>query len=172
MTKKTSNDEKFIMNFFQKGNNNKQIVNVQNFTQNFSESDYMPEEDSRFYDNEMPEELAEIEKELDKSKKRLISEKIGKKLKAKGYSAKQVGAFTFYIKTRAEYIKVLRQTLEFTQYLAESAAKDHKDYDQEFLQFASMTVLYLSDYLATIEAEEQEQKSEEPNNGDNDNAES
>ena len=47
MTKNT-NDEKFVMNFFQKGNNNKQIVNVQNFTQNFSESDYMPEEDSRF----------------------------------------------------------------------------------------------------------------------------
>lgn len=164
MTKK-SNDEKFIMNFFQKGNNNKQIVNVQNLTQNFTESEYIPEDED-------PEELTEIEKELDKSKKRLISEKIGKKLKAKGYSAKQVGAFTFYIKTRAEYIKVLRQTLEFTQYLAESAAKDHKDYDQEFLQFASMTVLYLSDYLATIEAEEQEQESEEPNNGDNDNAES
>lgn len=164
MTKK-SNDEKFIMNFFQKGNNNKQIVNVQNLTQNFTESEYIPEDED-------PEELTEIEKELDKSKKRLISEKIGKKLKAKGYSAKQVGAFTFYIKTRAEYIEVLRQTLEFTQYLAESAAKDHKDYDQEFLQFASMTVLYLSDYLATIEAEEQEQESEEPNNGDNDNAES
>ena len=28
MPKKTSNDEKFVMNFFQKGNNNKQIVNV------------------------------------------------------------------------------------------------------------------------------------------------
>ena len=28
MTKKTSNDEKFVMNFFPKGNNNKQIVNV------------------------------------------------------------------------------------------------------------------------------------------------
>ena len=27
MTKK-DNDEKFVMNFFQKGNNNKQIVNV------------------------------------------------------------------------------------------------------------------------------------------------
>ena len=51
MTNK-SNDEKFVMNFFQKGNNNKQIVNVQNVTQNFSESDYIPEEDNRFYDDE------------------------------------------------------------------------------------------------------------------------
>lgn len=153
MTKKTSNDEKFIMNFFQKGNNNKQIVNVQNFTQNFSESDYMPEEDSRFYDNEMPEELAEIEKELDKSKKRFISEKIGKKLKAKGYSAKQVGGFTFYIKTRAEYTAALRQTLAHAENIAESVARDRKG-DSDFLQFLSMTVLYLSDLLEKVEAED------------------
>ena len=57
MTKKT-NDEKFVMNFFQKGNNNKQIVNVQNITQNFSESDYIPEEDNRFYDDEVPETVS------------------------------------------------------------------------------------------------------------------
>lgn len=123
MTKK-SNDEKFVMNFFQKGNNNKQIVNVQNVTQNFSESDYMPEEDGRFCDDEMPEELSEIEKELDKDKKRLISEKIGKKLMEKGYSSKTVGAFTFYIKTREEYTAALRQTLAFAENMAESAVRD------------------------------------------------
>lgn len=151
MTKK-SNDEKFVMNFFQKGNNNKQIVNVQNFTQNFSESDYMPEEDSRFYDNEVPEELTEIEKELDKDKKRLISEKIGKKLTEKGYSSKKVGAFTFYIKTREEYTAALRQTLAFAEDMAEAAVRNRDDDD--FLQFLSMTVLYLSDLLEKVEAED------------------
>ena len=151
MTKK-DNDEKFVMNFFQKGNNNKQIVNVQNVTQNFSESDYIPEEDGRFCNDEMPEELAEIEKELDKDKKRFISEKIGKKLTEKGYSSKKVGPFTFYIKTREEYTAALRQTLEFAENMAESAARDRKDDD--FLQFMSMTVLYLSDLLEKVEAED------------------
>lgn len=151
MTKK-SNDEKFVMNFFQKGNNNKQIVNVQNFTQNFSESDYIPEEDNRFYDNEVPEELTEIEKELDKDKKRLISEKIGKKLAEKGYSSKKVGPFTFYIKTREEYTAALRQTLAFAENKAESAVRNRDDGD--FLQFLSMTVLYLSDLLEKVEAED------------------
>lgn len=152
MTKKTSNDEKFVMNFFQKGNNNKQIVSVQNVTQNFSESDYIPEEDGRFCNDEMPEELTEIEKELDKDKKRLISEKIGKKLTEKGYSSKKVGPFTFYIKTREEYTAALRQTLEFAENMAESAARDRKDDD--FLQFMSMTVLYLSDLLEKVESED------------------
>ena len=151
MTKK-DNDEKFVMNFFQKGNNNKQIVNVQNVTQNFSESDYIPEEDGRFCNDEMPEELTEIEKELDKDKKRLISEKIGKKLTEKGYSSKKVGPFTFYIKTREEYTAALRQTLEFAENMAESAARDRKDDD--FLQFMSMTVLYLSDLLEKVESED------------------
>ena len=158
MTKK-DNDEKFVMNFFQKGNNNKQIVNVQNVTQNFGESDYMPEEDDRFCNDEMPEELSEIEKELDKDKKRLISEKIGKKLTEKGYSSKKVGAFTFYIKTREEYVAALRQTLAFAENMAESAARDRKDDD--FLQFMSMTVLYLSDLLEKVEAED---KKENENN--------
>ena len=153
MTKKTSNDEKFVMNFFQKGNNNKQIVNVQNVTQNFSESDYIPEEDNRFYNDEVPEELTEIEKELDKDKKRLISEKIGKKLTEKGYSSKKVGPFTFYIKTREEYTEALRQTLAFAKDMAESAARDRMG-DSDFLQFMSMTVLYLSDLLEKVEAED------------------
>lgn len=152
MTKKTSNDEKFVMNFFQKGNNNKQIVNVQNFTQNFSESDYIPEEDGRFCNDEVPEELTEIEKELDKDKKRLISEKIGKKLTEKGYSSKKVGPFTFYIKTREEYTAALRQTLAFAENMAESAVRNRDDGD--FLQFLSMTVLYLSDLLEKVEAED------------------
>lgn len=152
MTQKTSNDEKFVMNFFQKGNNNKQIVNVQNVTQNFSESDYIPEEDGRFCNDEMPEELTEIEKELDKDKKRLISEKIGKKLTEKGYSSKKVGPFTFYIKTREEYTAALRQTLAFAENKAESAVRNRDDGD--FLQFLSMTVLYLSDLLEKVEAED------------------
>ena len=152
MSKKTSNDEKFVMNFFQKGNNNKQIVNVQNVTQNFSESDYIPEEDGRFCNDEMPEELTEIEKELDKDKKRLISEKIGKKLTEKGYSSKKVGRFTFYIKTREEYTAALRQTLAFAENKAESAVRNRDDGD--FLQFLSMTVLYLSDLLEKVEAED------------------
>ena len=155
MTKK-SNDEKFVMNFFQKGNNNKQIVNVQNVTQNFSESDYIPEEDGRFCNDEMPEELTEIEKELDKDKKRLISEKIGKKLTKKGYSSKKVGPFTFYIKTREEYTAALRQTLEFAENMAESAVRNRDDGD--FLQFLSMTVLYLSDLLEKVEAEDEKDK--------------
>ena len=155
MTKK-SNDEKFVMNFFQKGNNNKQIVNVQNVTQNFSESDYIPEEDGRFCNDEMPEELTEIEKELDKDKKRLISEKIGKKLAEKGYSSKKVGPFTFYIKTREEYTAALRQTLEFAENMAESAVRNRDDGD--FLQFLSMTVLYLSDLLEKVEAEDKKDK--------------
>lgn len=153
MTKKTSNDEKFVMNFFQKGNNNKQIMNVQNVTQNFSESDYIPEEDGRFCNDEMPEELTEIEKELDKDKKRLISEKIGKKLTEKGYGLKKVGPFTFYIKTREEYTEALRQTLAFAENMAESAARDRIG-DSDFLQFMSMTVLYLSDLLEKVEAED------------------
>ena len=156
MSKKTSNDEKFVMNFFQKGNNNKQIVNVQNFTQNFSESDYIPEEDNRFCNDEMPEELTEIEKELDKDKKRLISEKIGKKLTEKGYSSKKVGPFTFYIKTREEYTAALRQTLAFAENMAESAVRNRDDGD--FLQFLSMTVLYLSDLLEKVEAEDEKDK--------------
>ena len=156
MTKKTSNDEKFVMNFFQKGNNNKQIVNVQNVTQNFSESDYIPEEDGRFYDDEVPEELTEIEKELDKDKKRLISEKIGKKLTEKGYSSKKVGPFTFYIKTREEYTAALRQTLAFAENMAESAVRNRDNGD--FLQFLSMTVLYLSDLLEKVEAEDEKDK--------------
>ena len=100
----------------------------------------------------MPEELTEIEKELDKDKKRLISEKIGKKLTEKGYSSKKVGPFTFYIKTREEYTAALRQTLEFAENMAESAARDRKDDD--FLQFMSMTVLYLSDLLEKVESED------------------
>lgn len=153
MTKKTSNDEKFVMNFFQKGNNNKQIVNVQNFTQNFSESDYIPEEDSRFCNDEMPEELTEIEKELDKDKKRLISEKIGKKLTEKGYSSKKVGPFTFYIKTREEYTEALRQTLAFAENMAEASVRNRNE-NTELMQFFSMTILYLSDLLEKVEAED------------------
>ena len=149
MTKKT-NDEKFVMNFFQKGNNNKQIVNVQNVTQNFSESDYIPEEDN---DNEVPEELIEIEKELDKDKKRLISEKIGKKLTEKGYSSKKVGPFTFYIKTREEYTAALRQTLEFAENMAEASVRNRNE-NTELMQFFSMTILYLSDLLEKVEAED------------------
>lgn len=156
MTKK-DNDEKFVMNFFQKGNNNKQIVNVQNVTQNFSESDYIPEEDDRFCNDEMPEELTEIEKELDKDKKRLISEKIGKKLTEKGYSSKTVGPFTFYIKTREEYVAALRQTLAYAEDMAESAVRDRKK-DGDFLQFISMTMLYLSDLLEKVEAEDKKAK--------------
>ena len=150
MTK--NNDEKFVMNFFQKGNNNKQIVNVQNFTQNFSESDYIPEEDN-IYDDEMPEELTEIEKELDKNKKRLISEKIGKKLTEKGYSSKKVGPFTFYIKTREEYTAALRQTLEFAENMAEASVRNRNE-NTELMQFFSMTILYLSDLLEMVEAED------------------
>ena len=150
MTK--NNDEKFVMNFFQKGNNNKQIVNVQNFTQNFSESDYIPEEDN-IYDDEMPEELTEIEKELDKNKKRLISEKIGKKLTEKGYSSKKVGPFTFYIKTREEYTAALRQTLEFAENMAEASVRNRNE-NTELMQFFSMTILYLSDLLEKVEAED------------------
>ena len=153
MTKKTSNDEKFVMNFFQKGNNNKQIVNVQNVTQNFNESDYMPEEDDRFCNDEMPEELTEIEKELDKDKKRLISEKIGKKLTEKGYSSKKVGPFTFYIKTREEYTAALRQTLEFAENMAEASVRNRNE-NTELMQFFSMTILYLSDLLEKVEAED------------------
>lgn len=157
MTKKTSNDEKFVMNFFQKGNNNKQIVNVQNVTQNFSESDYIPEEDSRFCNDEMPEELTEIEKELDKNKKRLISEKIGKKLTEKGYSSKKVGPFTFYIKTREEYTAALRQTLEFAENMAEASVRNRNE-NTELMQFFSMTILYLSDLLEKVEAEDEKDK--------------
>ena len=160
MPKKTSNDEKFVMNFFQKGNNNKQIVNVQNVTQNFSESDYIPEEDGRFCNDEMPEELTEIEKELDKDKKRLISEKIGKKLTEKGYSSKKVGPFTFYIKTREEYVAALRQTLAFAENMAEASVRNRKK-DGDFLQFISMTMLYLSDLLEKVEAED---KKDDENN--------
>lgn len=161
MTKKTSNDEKFVMNFFQKGNNNKQIVNVQNVTQNFSESDYMPEEsettEEEIFNNE---ELSEIEKELDKDKKRLISEKIGKKLTEKGYSSKKVGPFTFYIKTREEYTAALRQTLEFAENMAEAPVRNRNE-NTEVMQFFSMTILYLSDLLEKVEAED---KKDDENN--------
>lgn len=154
MTKKTSNDEKFVMNFFQKGNNNEQIVNLQNLTQNFSESDYIPEEsettEEEFFDDE---ELTEIEKELDKDKKRLISEKIGKKLTEKGYSSKKVGAFTFYIKTREEYTEALRQTLAFAENMAEASVRNRNE-NTELMQFFSMTILYLSDLLEKVEAED------------------
>lgn len=158
--KKKSNDEKFVMNFFQKGNNNKQIVNVQNVTQNFSESDYIPEEDGRFCNDEMPEELTEIEKELDKDKKCLISEKIGKKLTEKGYSSKKVGPFIFYIKTREEYTAALRQTLEFAENMAEASVRNRNE-NTELMQFFSMTVLYLSDLLEKVEAED---KKDDENN--------
>lgn len=157
MTKK-DNDEKFVMNFFQKGNNNKQIVNVQNLTQNFSESDYIPEEsettEEEIFNNE---ELSEIEKELDKDKKRLISEKIGKKLTEKGYSSKKVGPFTFYIKTREEYTAALRQTLEFAENMAEASVRNRNE-NTELMQFFSMTILYLSDLLEKVEAEDEKDK--------------
>lgn len=152
-----NNDEKFVMNFFQKGNNNKQIVNVQNVTQNFSESDYIPEEDGRFCNDEMPEELTEIEKELNKDKKRLISEKIGKKLTEKGYSSKKVGPFTFYIKTREEYTAALRQTLEFAENMAEASVRNRNE-NTELMQFFSMTILYLSDLLEKVEVEDEKDK--------------
>lgn len=128
-------------------------MNVQNVTQNFSESDYIPEEDGRFCNDEMPEELTEIEKELDKNKKRLISEKIGKKLTEKGYSSKKVGPFTFYIKTREEYTAALRQTLEFAENMAEASVRNRNE-NTEVMQFFSMTILYLSDLLEKVEAED------------------
>lgn len=147
---KKDNDEKFVMNFFQKGNGNTQIASVNNFTA----KDYMPDDEEESAEDE---ELTEIEKELDKDKKRLISEKIGKKLTEKGYNSKKVGAFTFYIKTREEYTAALRQTLAFAENMAESAVRDRKK-DGDFLQFMSMTVLYLSDLLEKIETEETEKE--------------
>lgn len=78
-------------------------------------------------------------------------------MKARGYSAKQVGAFTFYIKTRAEYTAALRQTLAHAENIAESVARDRKG-DSDFLQFLSMTVLYLSDLLEKVEAEDEKDK--------------
>lgn len=156
MTKK-DNDEKFVMNFFQKGNNNKQIVNVQNITQNFSESDYMPEEDDRFCDDEMPEELSEIEKAIQENVQRIINEQLGKRLKKEGYTAKKIGNFTFYIKTRAEYVKVLHQTLAFARGMAESFVRD-KEADKDFVEFITMTVMYLSDLLEKVEAEDKKDK--------------
>ena len=147
---KKDNDEKFVMNFFQKGNGNTQIASVNNFTA----KDYMPDDEEESAEDE---ELTEIEKELDKDKKRLISEKIGKKLTEKGYNSKTVGAFTFYIKTREEYTAALRQTLAFAENMAESAVRDRKK-DGDFLQFMSMTVLYLSDLLEKIQTEETEKE--------------
>ena len=47
MTKK-SNDEKFVMNFFQKGNGNTQIASVNNFTA----KDYMPDDEEESAEND------------------------------------------------------------------------------------------------------------------------
>lgn len=146
----TSNDEKFVMNFFQKGNNNKQIVNVQNVTQNFSESDYMPDDEEESKENE---ELTEIEKAIQENGQRIINEQLGKRLKKEGYTAKKIGNFTFYIKTRAEYVKVLHQTLAFARGMAESFVRD-KEADKDFVEFITMTVMYLSDLLEKVEAED------------------
>ena len=156
-----NNDEKFVMNFFQKGNNNKQIVNVQNVTQNFSESDYMPEEsegtEEEIFNNE---ELTEIEKAIQENGQRIINEQLGKRLQKEGYTAKKIGNFTFYIKTHAEYVKVLHQTLAFARGMAESFVRD-KEADKDFVEFITMTVMYLSDLLEKVEAED---KKDDENN--------
>ena len=47
MTKK-SNDEKFVMNFFQKGNGNTQIASVNNCTA----KDYMPDDEEESAEND------------------------------------------------------------------------------------------------------------------------
>lgn len=144
MTKK-DNDEKFVMNFFQKGNGNTQIASVNNFTP----KDYMPDNEE---ESEETEELTEIEKAIHVDR-RIITDQLGKRLKKEGYTAKTVGNFTFYIKTRAEYIKVLHQTLAFARGMAEGSVRD-KDADKDFVEFITMAVLYLSDLLEKVEAED------------------
>lgn len=151
MTK--NNDEKFVMNFFQKGNGNTQIASVNNFTP----KDYMPDNEE---ESEETEELTEIEKAIQENGQRIINEQLGKRLKKEGYTAKTVGNFTFYIKTRAEYIKVLHQTLAFARGMAEGSVRD-KDADKDFVEFITMTVMYLSDLLEKVEAED---KKENKNN--------
>lgn len=153
MTKKTSNDEKFVMNFFQKGNGNTQIASVNSFTA----KDYMPDDEEESKENE---ELTEIEKAIQENGQRIINEQLGKRLKKEGYTAKTVGNFTFYIKTRAEYVKVLHQTLAFARGMAESFVRD-KEADKDFVEFITMTVMYLSDLLEKVEAED---KKENKNN--------
>lgn len=144
MTKK-DNDEKFVMNFFQKGNGNTQIASVNNFTP----KDYMPDDEE---ESEETEELTEIEKAIHVDR-RIITDQLGKRLKKEGYTAKTVGNFTFYIKTRAEYIKVLHQTLAFARGMAEGSVRD-KDADKDFVEFITMAVLYLSDLLEKVETED------------------
>ena len=144
MTKK-DNDEKFVMNFFQKGNGNTQIASVNNFTP----KDYMPDNEE---ESEETEELTEIEKAIHVDR-RIITDQLGKRLKKEGYTAKTVGNFTFYIKTRAEYIKVLHQTLAFARGMAEGSVRD-KDADKDFVEFITMAVLYLSDLLEKVETED------------------
>ena len=143
MTK--NNDEKFVMNFFQKGNGNTQIASVNNFTP----KDYMPDDEE---ESEETEELTEIEKAIHVDR-RIITDQLGKRLKKEGYTAKTVGNFTFYIKTRAEYIKVLHQTLAFARGMAEGSVSD-KDADKDFVEFITMAVLYLSDLLEKVETED------------------
>lgn len=143
MTK--NNDEKFVMNFFQKGNGNTQIASVNNFTP----KDYMPDDEE---ESEETEELTEIEKAIHVDR-RIITDQLGKRLKKEGYTAKTVGNFTFYIKTRAEYIKVLHQTLAFARGMAEGSVRD-KDADKDFVEFITMAVLYLSDLLEKVETED------------------
>lgn len=142
----TSNDEKFVMNFFQKGNGNTQIASVNNFTA----KDYMPDDEE---ESEETEELTEIEKAIQENGQRIINEQLGRRLKKEGYTAKKIGNFTFYIKTRAEYIKVLHQTLAFARGMAESFVRD-KEADKDFVEFITMTVMYLSDLLEKVEAED------------------
>lgn len=149
MTKK-SNDEKFVMNFFQKGNGNTQIASVNNFTA----KDYMPDDEEESKENE---ELTEIEKAIQENGQRIINEQLGKRLKKEGYTAKKIGNFTFYIKTRAEYVKVLHQTLAFARGMAESFVRD-KEADKDFVEFITMTVMYLSDLLEKVEAEDKKDK--------------
>lgn len=150
MTK--NNDEKFVMNFFQKGNGNTQIASVNNFTA----KDYMPDDEE---ESEETKELTEIEKAIQENGQRIINEQLGKRLKKEGYTAKTVGNFTFYIKTRAEYIKVLHQTLAFARGMAESFVfvRD-KEADKDFVEFITMTVMYLSDLLEKVEAEDEKDK--------------
>lgn len=145
MTNK-NNDEKFVMNFFQKGNGNTQIASVNNFTA----KDYMPDDEEESGETE---ELTEIEKAIQENGQRIINEQLGKRLKKEGYTAKKIGNFTFYIKTRAEYVKVLHQTLAFARGMAESFVRD-KEADKDFVEFITMTVMYLSDLLEKVEAED------------------
>lgn len=149
MTNK-NNDEKFVMNFFQKGNGNTQIASVNNFTA----KDYMPDDEEESKENE---ELTEIEKAIQENGQRIINEQLGKRLKKEGYTAKKIGNFTFYIKTRAEYVKVLHQTLAFARGMAESFVRD-KEADKDFVEFITMTVMYLSDLLEKVEAEDKKDK--------------